>query len=697
MRSIPIYVVILFCLSVVGMNLLSSFQLVNLEYLALNAGICVSWFAFLVLDVVTKHFGAKAANFLSILAIMVNMTVGLIFFIISLILKDPSFDIFVFSQWSILLASTVAFIISALSNNYINIFVGKKIKRNPNGRIAFLIRSYVSTLFGQILDNFLFAFLAFYLLPMIPGATQVNWTIQQVIGASIICAFVELASEAVFAPIGYRIVKYWREHNVGEEYIRSNYKLELLSASELGDLVNRKVLTPTYVLDYYLRRIEKYNGRINAFTYLEVEYAKNRAKEIEERINKGEYVGPFAGVPFALKDCFDSKKGWWNSAGGVKCIYRKDQYDSFFVTAMENLGGIAIGKCNAPSFGFRGVTDNYMYGPTINPFNKKYNIGGSSGGSAAAVCGGLVPIAEGGDAGGSIRIPACYSNTFGFVASSKTLDLPVREELTQDIFPYCMNGCLSKTVLDTAILLKEMTNNKVDYLSKLDDSIEGLRVGYTDDFGIFEVEDEVKERVYNAAKLLEKKGATVHKISFPLDIDANDLTEQWCLNISLDSSIEYKKHKDIGTSILRDVPPEFIEYNEKALKASKKEINKYHEYQLIIKKTFNEVFKDYDIILSPVSAVTGVLNSDDRNTKGPEYINGKKINPLIGFCLTYIVNFVVNPCASTPIGLNKNKVPIGIQIIGKEDDDSRVLNVAKKFEEINPWRDYYDISYKCKK
>ena len=160
-KAIPKTAVILFCLAVVGMNVLAQYQLVSLPFLAINAGICISWLSFLILDVVTKHFGAKAANYLSILAIGINLIVGLIFFIISVVLNNPHYDIFAFSAWSILLASTIAFIISALTNNYVNVFIGKKIKNNPDGGLAFTIRSYVSTFLGQVVDNFIFVFLPF--------------------------------------------------------------------------------------------------------------------------------------------------------------------------------------------------------------------------------------------------------------------------------------------------------------------------------------------------------------------------------------------------------------------------------------------------------------------------------------------------------------------------------------------------------
>lgn len=219
LRSIPSSVTALFIFAVVTMNLLSRITLLSLPWLALNAGILISWLSFLLLDIVTKHFGAKAANMLSIVAIAVNLLCSFICVVISRVWDYPALDMVVGGQWSILLASTVAYIISALTNNYTNVFIGKKFVNDPDGKTAFAVRSFVSTFLSQILDNYIFVFLAFVMLPNIPGAFQVRWTLQQCIGCSVSCAVLELISEMIFSPLGYRIVNRWKAENVGKEYI----------------------------------------------------------------------------------------------------------------------------------------------------------------------------------------------------------------------------------------------------------------------------------------------------------------------------------------------------------------------------------------------------------------------------------------------------------------------------------------------
>lgn len=227
LRSVPTALTILFVLVVIGMNFLSRITLLSLPWLALNAGILISWLSFLFMDIVTKHYGARAANKMSILAIAANLVCILFCVIISRTVDYPALDMVVGGQWSILTASTIAYVISALTNNYSNVYIGSFFTKNPDGKAAYATRSFVSTFLSQILDNFIFVFLAFVVLPMIPSALQVHWTLAQCIGCSVICAFLEMLSEAVFSPIGYITVKRWKRDGVGREYI-AEYCPELL-------------------------------------------------------------------------------------------------------------------------------------------------------------------------------------------------------------------------------------------------------------------------------------------------------------------------------------------------------------------------------------------------------------------------------------------------------------------------------------
>ena len=482
-------------------------------------------------------------------------------------------------------------------------------------------------------------------------------------------------------------------------------KLEYLSAAELGREVNAKNVSPVEVVDYFQKRIERINPTINALVYTKFDYAREQAKLICEKLAKGQSVGEFAGVPFGLKDFLPSKKGWTNSHGGVKSLIKEDQFNSAFCTAMESAGGIAIGKTNAPAFGFRGTCDNVLYGATKNPFNTEYNSGGSSGGSAAAVAAGLLPISEGSDGGGSIRIPAAWCNCFGFKPSVGTVPDIKRPDAWAATHPYCVNGGITKTVEDSAILLNYMAaynpkdpvsvkRGTKDFTAEINKPIKGLRIAFTADFGVFSVEDEVKESVLNAAKRFALQGATVEEINISIPYTCAELAAAWCASISVDTAIELKLMKENGLDLVGahsdELPEQFIYWNKKVAKATIYDYYEFNKMRTAILDAQQKVFDNFDLIISPTTACLPVKNSKVKGeTVGPEYINGQKAERLIGFCETFFENFTGNPAASVPAGLSKSGLPIGMQIIGKKYEDAEVLRASAAYEKIYNWRKDY--------
>lgn len=488
-------------------------------------------------------------------------------------------------------------------------------------------------------------------------------------------------------------------------------KLEYLSAKQLGDLINDRTLKPLEVIRYFEDRIEKRNKSINAFVYTQFDYAEKEAIKLEKRLNLGEYIGPFAGVPFALKDFLPNKIGWQSSHGGVECLISIDKYNSVFCEAMEEAGGIAVGKTNAPAYGFRGTTDNKLYGPTSTPFNIKYNSGGSSGGSAAAVADGLVPIAEGGDAGGSIRIPAAWCNLFGYKPSVGTIPNVCRPDAWSATHPFCFNFGLTKTVEDAAILLSYMSQynprdpfsyqNQYIYPTMFNvESSSKAKIAVTYDFNLFEIDLEIKNSIDKAIDIFRSAGYVVDFVDFNFKYSANDIANSWCNSLMFDSVIEIEQDKKSGKDYLLKYPDQFPEemlYWENKSKDS--DIWDLYNFNLIrtdILDQFENVFEKYDYILSPVSCCLPVLNKENRNTKGPENLNGKPVESLIGWTQTYLVNMVGYPAASLPIDISKNNLPIGIQLIGRKFNDQGLLLVCKDYEYVNPWKDNYEICFNRK-
>ena len=222
LRSIPAVVVSLFVVSVICMNLLANKTLLQLDWIALDGGILISWLSFMCMDMITKHFGPKASNSISLLAAAINLLTCLIFFVASAIPSNANdytvFDGIFGGTWFILLGSTVAFLSSALINNSLNWLVGKCFRKNPDGRFAYSVRSYVSTFIGQFFDNFIFSIIVFVFFAPIFW-DEFHWTVLQCATCALTGAVAELIMEIAFTPLGYKITRRWQKEKVGKEYL----------------------------------------------------------------------------------------------------------------------------------------------------------------------------------------------------------------------------------------------------------------------------------------------------------------------------------------------------------------------------------------------------------------------------------------------------------------------------------------------
>ena len=223
-RSIPPVITALFTVSVVVMNILANKTIYQNGWLAIDGGILVSWLSFLCMDVVTKAFGPKASTKLSVFAMLVNLFVCLMFYVVSIIPTKEDFSAFntvVGGTWFILLSSAVAFISSAVINNFLNWGIGRLFRKNPDGKLAYVARSYISTFIGQFFDNFIFAVLTFTVFAPIFW-DGFHWTLLQCATCSLLGAALELVMEVIFSPIGYAVLKSWSRDGIGSEYKEKN-------------------------------------------------------------------------------------------------------------------------------------------------------------------------------------------------------------------------------------------------------------------------------------------------------------------------------------------------------------------------------------------------------------------------------------------------------------------------------------------
>ena len=222
LRSLPVMVVTLFVVSVICMNLLANKTLLQLDWIALDGGILISWMSFMCMDIITKHFGPKASNKISLLAAAINLLTCLIFFVASIIPSNANdysaFNGIFGGTWFILLGSTIAFLSSAAINNMLNWMIGKMLEKKLDERLVYGIQTYTSTFIGQFFDNFIFSVIVFaFFAPIFWDGF--HWSILQCSMCALTGAVAELIMEIIFSPIGYRIVKKWEANSVGKEYL----------------------------------------------------------------------------------------------------------------------------------------------------------------------------------------------------------------------------------------------------------------------------------------------------------------------------------------------------------------------------------------------------------------------------------------------------------------------------------------------
>lgn len=236
LKSVPPLIFTFFVVAVFAMNLLANKSIdIPVDWLALDCGIVVSWVAFLCMDVLTKHFGPKAATQLSLVAIAVNLVACLLFWVASKvpgtwgqtydlgesIVNDALNNTFG-GTWYVVIGSTVAFIISAVVNNFTNWAIGKTFTKHPNGFVAYACRTYVSTAIGQFVDNIIFALLVSHFF--------FDWTYLQCVTCALTGMIFELVCEIAFSPLGFAVCKRWQREQIGKEYLELTQQSVNISA-----------------------------------------------------------------------------------------------------------------------------------------------------------------------------------------------------------------------------------------------------------------------------------------------------------------------------------------------------------------------------------------------------------------------------------------------------------------------------------
>jgi amidase len=483
-------------------------------------------------------------------------------------------------------------------------------------------------------------------------------------------------------------------------------ELSQVTAAELAGRIRRRELSPVEVMDAAIARIEAGNERLNAFVHLDLDQARERARQAEHAVASGAELGPLHGIPTAMKDLFDFKPGWPTTFGGVRAL--RDFVVDFYCAwaeRMERAGAIIVGKTNSPVMGFRGTCDNPLFGPSRNPFDTSRNTGGSSGGSAAAVAAGLLPVAEGTDGGGSIRIPASWCGIYGYKQSFGRVPYVARPNAFTGIHPFLFEGTLARTVEDAALVTESLAgydprdpfalDDRPALTSALRRSIRGWRIAYSPDFDVFPVAPEVAVVVADAVRAFEEAGAHVEEVKLGIERDQRELSDLWCRLIIPINIATFEYFKREGMNLLGDhrddFPQEYLRWIDEGYELRTADLMRDEELRSEIYDAIQNVLEDHELIVTPTLACLPVENAADGNTKGPTQINGIEVDPLIGWCLTYPVNFSGHPAASIPAGMAEG-LPVGMQLIGRRYADADVLAASAAFERLRPWRDSYRLT-----
>jgi amidase/aspartyl-tRNA(Asn)/glutamyl-tRNA(Gln) amidotransferase subunit A len=479
-------------------------------------------------------------------------------------------------------------------------------------------------------------------------------------------------------------------------------QLCFLPAAELAMRIKRRDLSPVEVVEAYLNRIESRNPIVNAYTLVLGDQAMDAARAAEAAVMSGRPLGPLHGIPVGIKD-LDDVAGVPTSMGSRAVHGRVPKTSAVAVQRLLDAGAIVLGKTNTPEFGHKGITDNLRFGPTSTPWAIGYNSGGSSGGSAAAVADGMAALAQGTDGGGSVRIPAAFSGTVGFKPSFGRVPSVTRPDGFLWGHPLVHIGPLARTVADAALMTSVMAgphprdpltipDEGVDYVDGAQRSLR-FRVAYCPRLGNFPVDPRVATVVRNAVEAVRGAGAEIDEVELDFNADHKTLADLWVRTISIHYAAIAIHWKREGIDLLGEHGSELTPQFRRMLESARDVSAVDHALDDVLRSAvfdgLQNVFDHYDLIAAPTLAIPPVRNATNGNTIGPAAINGEAVDPLIGWCMTYPINFTGHPAISVPAGLTPEGLPVGLQVIGRRHADESVLAFASQFERVQPWLQSY--------
>ena len=461
-----------------------------------------------------------------------------------------------------------------------------------------------------------------------------------------------------------------------------NSDLAYMPATEIARLVRGKQLSPVEVVQAALDRIDAVNPALNCFCFSFPEEALEKARAAEAAVMAGGDLGPLHGVPFAIKDLTPTK-GKRTTLGSYVYENWVPDFDAVIVQRMDGAGGIMVGKTTTPEFAHSGFCHSPLWGVTRNPWNPERTTSGSSGGSGAAVAAGCVPLAEGTDMGGSVRMPAAYCGIVGLKPSLGRIPMDVLPSAFDTISHF---GPLARTVDDAALMLGVAQGpHDCDIFSlapaletpiTLDGEVRGKRLALSLDLGFFAVDDEVAANARAAAEALVDAGAEIVEVGFDWTREVADaFWKLWEVFHAAYFGQHLEEWRD-------KMDPRVVELIEAGRAVSAVDYKRLEYVRTRVWRDLARLFETHDALLCP----TALTSPPAAEAVDADFMLEDDDGLFHGLETTGIFNLVAPcPALSVPSGFGADGLPTSLQIVGRRHDDVGALNIGKALERQRPW------------
>lgn len=464
----------------------------------------------------------------------------------------------------------------------------------------------------------------------------------------------------------------------------STSQLCFLTATELARRIRAKELSAREVMEAHLSQIERVNPRVNAIVTLLPEQALDQARAADEILARGKGVGPLHGLPVAHKDLVPTR-GIRTTFGSP--IFRElvpDQ-DALIVERLKRAGAITLGKTNTPEFGAGSQTYNEVFGETLNPYDPTKTCGGSSGGAAVALACGMLPIADGSDLGGSLRNPANFCNVVGFRPSPGRVPIwpnPV------GWFPLWVEGPMARTVQDAALMLSAIAGPDPRspiaisqpgrlFSRPLERDFQGVRIAWSRDMGGLPVDPRVTAVIDGQRPVFHSLGCTIEEgePDFTGADEVFRVWRAWYFELTFAELLKTHRHQ-MKETVVWNV--------EEGIRLSGPQIGRAELKRTELYHRVREFMETYEFLILPVNQVPPF----DVKQRYITEINGVKMETYIDWMRScYYISVVGLPAISVPCGFTPEGLPVGVQIVGRHQNDWGVLQLAHAFEQATClWR-----------